>query len=342
MKISDFDYHLPPELIAQTPVEPRDSSRLMVLHRADNSVEHRYFYEIIEYLQAGDAIVFNDSRVIPARILGQKADTGTRVEILLLRCIDKNLWEALVRPSRKIPAGTKINISGKLDSHEITLTADVLECGSGGTRVIRFSDESLLNKVGQVPLPPYIRTPLTTPARYQTVYARIDGSVAAPTAGLHFTPRLLNELQKKGVNLAFVTLHIGLDTFRPIRVDEPSHHTIHREYGEVHRETAILLNKTREQGKRIVAVGTSTVRLIEAASQSGTVQPYNGWTDLFILPGYQFRITDAMVTNFHLPKSTLLMLVSAFAGRDFILQAYEQAKKLGYRFYSFGDAMLIL
>lgn len=338
MKTSDFDYQLPPELIAQTPVEPRDRSRLMVLHRADNSIEHRYFYEIVEYLQAGDTMVLNDSRVIPARILGQKEDTGTRVEILLLRRLDNKLWEALVRPGRKASVGTKI----KFDNLSTEATAEVLANGEGGTRVISFSDESLLYKVGQIPLPPYIHIPLTEPARYQTVYARIDGSVAAPTAGLHFTPRLLDELQQKGVNLAFVTLHIGLDTFRPVRVDDPHHHTIHREYGELRQETTALLNKTRKQGKRIVAVGTSTLRLLETASQSGTVQPYSGWTDLFILPGYRFRIADALVTNFHLPKSTLLMMISAFAGRDFILQAYEQAKSLGYRFYSFGDAMLIL
>lgn len=342
MKTSDFDYHLPPELIAQTPIEPRDQSRLMILHRADNSIEHRYFYEIVNYLQSGDTMVFNNSRVIPARILGRKEHSGTEVEILLLRRLGNNLWETLVRPGRKASVGTKIKIAGKLDNLDIEITAEVLEHGEGGTRVMRFSDENLLDKLGQVPLPPYIYTLLTEPARYQTVYAKINGSVAAPTAGFHFTSRLLNKLQQKGVNLAFVTLHIGLDTFRPVRVDDPHHHPIHREYGEVHQETAALLNQTRKQGKQIIAVGTSTVRLIEAAAQSGTVEPYGGWIDLFILPGYQFRITDAMITNFHLPKSTLLMLVSAFAGKDFILQAYEQAKSLGYRFYSFGDAMLIL
>lgn len=342
MKTSDFDYHLPPELIAQTPIEPRDQSRLMVLHRASNSVEHRHFYEIADYLQSGDTMVLNNSRVIPARILGRKEHSSTEVEILLLRRLGSSLWETLVRPSKKAIVGTKIKIAGKLDDADTEITAEVLELGESGTRVMRFSDGSLLEKFGQVPLPPYIYTPLTEPWRYQTVYAKIDGSVAAPTAGFHFTSRLLNELQQKGVNFAFVTLHIGLDTFRPVRVDDPRCHSIHREYGELTSEVAALLNQTKRQGKKMVAVGTSTVRLLEAAAKADTIQPFAGWVDLFILPGYRFRMTDIMVTNFHLPKSTLLMLVSAFAGRDFILQAYEQAKSLGYRFYSFGDAMLIL
>jgi S-adenosylmethionine:tRNA ribosyltransferase-isomerase len=342
MKTSDFDYHLPPELIAQTPIEPRDQSRLMVLHRANNSIAHHHFYDIANYLQSGDTMVLNNSRVIPARILGRKEHSGTEVEILLLRRLDSSLWETLVRPGRKAVVGTKIRIAGKLDDVDIEITAEVLEHGESGTRVMRFSDGSLLEKLGQVPLPPYIYTPLTEPAQYQTVYAKIDGSVAAPTAGFHFTPRLLNELQQKGVNLAFVTLHIGLDTFRPVRVDDPRRHSIHREYGELTSEVATLLNQTKRQGKKMVAVGTSTVRLLEAATKADTIEPFAGWVDLFILPGYRFRMTDVMVTNFHLPKSTLLMLVSAFAGKDFILQAYEQAKSLGYRFYSFGDAMLIL
>lgn len=342
MKTSDFDYHLPPELIAQMPMEPRDQSRLMVLYRANSSIEHRHFYEIANYLQSGDTMVFNNSRVIPARILGQKEDSGTEVEILLLRRLDNSLWETLVRPGRKAVVGTKIKIAGKLDDIGMEITAEVLEHGESGTRVMRFSDESLIEKLGQIPLPPYIHTPLTEPARYQTVYAKINGSVAAPTAGFHFTPLLLNKLQKRGVNLAFVTLHIGLDTFRPVRVDDPRRHPIHKEFGEISPETATMLNQTKKQGKRIMAVGTTTVRLIEAATQADTIHPFAGWIDLFILPGHQFCMTDAMVTNFHLPRSTLLMLVSAFAGRDFILQAYEQAKSLGYRFYSFGDAMLIL
>ena len=342
MKTSDFDYHLPPELIAQTPVEPREQSRLMVLRRSDGCIEHHRFYEIINYLCSGDTIVLNNSRVIPARILGQKSDSGANIEILLLHRLDDNIWKTLVRPSRKAAIGTKIRIAGKLDVTDIEINADVLEQGEGGVRVIHFSDESPLEKFGQVPLPPYIRTPLSEPERYQTVYAEINGSVAAPTAGLHFTPRLLNALEKKGVQLAFVTLHIGLDTFRPVRVNDPGQHPIHKEYGELSLETAALLNQTKKKGKKVVAVGTSTVRLIEAAAQSGTVKPFDGWIDLFILPGYRFHVTDAMITNIHLPRSTLLMLVSAFASRDFILQAYEQAKNLDYRFYSFGDAMLII
>jgi S-adenosylmethionine:tRNA ribosyltransferase-isomerase len=342
MKTSDFDYHLPPELIAQTPVEPRDQSRLMVLRCSDGSIEHHYFYEIASYLNSGDTVVFNNSRVIPARVLGQKSDSDTKVEILLLRRVDNGLWEILIRPGRKVGIGTKIRITNESAGTVQEIVAEVIERGEGGTRIIRLPEEGLLEKFGQVPLPPYIHTPLAEPERYQTVYAEIDGSVAAPTAGLHFTSKLLNEVQKKGVRLAFVTLHIGLDTFRPVRVDDPSQHKIHKEYGELSSEAAAMLRQTKEQGRRVIAVGTSTVRLIEAAAQSGTVRPFAGWVDLFILPGYKFRVTDAMVSNFHLPRSTLLMLVSAFAGRDFILRAYEQAKGLGYGFYSFGDAMLIL
>jgi S-adenosylmethionine:tRNA ribosyltransferase-isomerase len=342
MKTSDFNYHLPPEFVAQTPVEPRDQSRLMVLRRSEGSVGHHYFYEIASYLNSGDTLVLNNSRVIPARILGQKSDSGTKVEILLLRRVDNSLWEILIRPGRKVSIGTKIRIKNEFAGTVQETTVEVIELGEGGTRVIRFLDEGLLEKFGQVPLPPYIHTPLAEPERYQTVYAEIDGSVAAPTAGLHFTPKLLNKVQKKGVRLAFVTLHIGLDTFRPVRVDDPGQHKIHKEYGELSPEAAAVLRQTKKQGKKIIAVGTSTVRLLEAAAQSGTVRPFAGWVDLFILPGYQFRTTDAMISNFHLPRSTLLMLVSAFAGRDFILRAYDQAKNLGYSFYSFGDAMLIL
>jgi S-adenosylmethionine:tRNA ribosyltransferase-isomerase len=342
MKTSDFDYQLPTELIAQTPVEPRDQSRLMVLRRSDSSIEHHYFCEIVDYLHSGDTVVLNNSRVIPARVLGQKSDNDTKVEILLLRRIDEGLWEILVRPGKKVGIGTKIRITAEPADTDQESIVEVIERGEGGTRIIHFYDESQLEKFGQVPLPPYIHTPLAEPERYQTVYAEINGSVAAPTAGLHFTPKLLNELQNKGIRLAFITLHIGLDTFRPVRVDDPGQHPIHKEYGELSSEVAAILNQTKEQGGRIVAVGTSTVRLLEAAAQTGSIQPFAGWVDLFILPGHQFYATDVMVTNFHLPRSTLLMLVSAFAGRDFVLRAYEQAKTLGYRFYSFGDAMFIV
>jgi S-adenosylmethionine:tRNA ribosyltransferase-isomerase len=342
MKTCDFDYHLPPELIAQIPLEPRDQSRLMVLRRNDRSIEHRHFYEIIDYLQSGDTMVFNDSRVIPARLMGQKSNSQTKVEILLLRRLDNNIWETLVRPGRKVTPGTQIRIADASHVAVEEMNAEVLEQGESGIRIIRFSDDSLLEKFGQVPLPPYISTPLADAERYQTIYAQTNGSVAAPTAGLHFTSGLLDKLREKGVRLAFVTLHIGLDTFRPVRVEDPSRHVIHKEYGELSSEVANLLTETKEHGKQVVAVGTSTVRLLEAATQTGTIQPFAGWVDLLILPGYKFHATEVMVTNFHLPRSTLLMLVSAFAGKDFILQAYEQAKGLDYRFYSFGDAMLIL
>lgn len=342
MKISDFDYHLPPKLIAQTPIEPRDQSRLMILHRKNKIIEHRSFYEITDYIHNGDTLVFNNSRVIPARLFGQKDDSNTDVEILLLRHLDKNIWETLARPAKKVGIGAIINITDKPDDTKTRITAEVIESGDGGIRIIRFSDESLLEQLGKVPLPPYIHAPLAEPERYQTVYAKVKGSVAAPTAGLHFTTRLLDKLSQKGVQFAFVTLHIGIDTFRPVRVDDPSLHYIHTEYGEISSETADLVNRTKKQGKRVIAVGTSTIRLIEAATKADTLEPFAGNVHLFILPGYQFHTTDAVITNFHLPRSTLLMLISAFTGRDFILQAYEIAKSLDYRFYSFGDAMLIL
>ena len=342
MKTSDFDYQLPAELVAQTPVEPRDQSRLMILHRASGSIEHHRFHDVGDYLRSGDCLVFNNSRVIPARLLGHKSDSAANVELLLLRRLDVNVWETLVRPGRKVGVGEEINIADKRSDANKGMTAKVLERREGGIRVLRFSDEGLLHQFGKMPLPPYIHAPLAQPERYQTVYAKVEGSVAAPTAGLHFTPGLLDRLQQKGVRFASVTLHIGLDTFRPVRVEDPRHHPIHKEYGELNSEAAALLNQTREKGNRIVAVGTSTVRLIEAATQGSNIQPFAGWIDLFILPGYRFHTTDAVITNFHLPRSTLLLLVSAFAGRDFVLRAYEQAKSLGYRFYSFGDAMLIL
>jgi S-adenosylmethionine:tRNA ribosyltransferase-isomerase len=342
MKTSDFDYRLPPELIAQTPLERRDKSRLIVLNRSNGTIEHRRFCEIIDYVQSGDTMVFNNSRVIPARIMGQKCNSQTKVEILLLRRLDNNIWETLVRPGRKITTGSKIRISNIHRAGNQEIEAEVLEHREGGIRTIRFSNGALIEAFGQIPLPPYIHNPLTDPERYQTIYAQIDGSAAAPTAGLHFTSKILDELREKGVQLAFVTLHIGLDTFRPVRVEDPNEHSIHKEYGEISPEVAILLNQNKACGKRVLAVGTSTVRLIEAAAKSGKIEPFGGWVELFILPGYGFRVTDAMVTNFHLPRSTLLMLVSAFAGKDFILRAYEHAKRLNYRFYSFGDAMLIL
>lgn len=344
LKVSDFDYYLPAELIAQTPLEPRDRSRLMVLNRTTGYIEHRHFYEIVDYLSGGDILVFNDSRVIPARLTGRRAEE--KVEIFLLRRLSDGIWETLAQPARKLGVGAKVDIIDEAaSSDETKIGAEVLEQHDGGIKIIRFSDEGLLERLGRVPLPPYIRTPLNEPERYQTVYARVKGSVAAPTAGLHFTPELLKKLEQRGIQLAFITLHLGLDSFRPIQVEAPSHHPIHKEYGEVNQEVALLLSRAKRQGRRVIAVGTSTVRLVEAAAQAGgsiEVKPFAGWVSLFILPGYQFRVVDAMITNFHLPRSTLLMLVSAFAGRDFILSAYKEAKRLGYRFYSFGDAMFIV
>lgn len=347
MKTSDFDYSLPLELIAQTPIEPRDQSRLMVLNRSGSSIEHRKFFEITDYLRAGDVLLFNDSRVIPARLNGRKIDSGGRVEILLLRRRDTRTWETLVKPGKRVNIGTMIEIANDSvagDRHEAKVLAKVIELRQGGVKVISFSDEILLSKLGKIPLPPYIHTPLTCPERYQTVYADEAGSVAAPTAGLHFTPELISDIERKGVHCLFVTLHIGLDTFRPVREDNPFEHPIYREYGVVSREVASQLSQARAEGRRIICVGTTAVRLIEQVAQDSNtafVEPFGGWVSLFILPGYQFRVVDALITNFHLPKSTLLMLVTAFAGKNFINRAYEKAIALCYRFYSFGDAMLI-
>jgi len=335
MKTSDFDYKLPAGFIAQTPVEPRDSSRLMVLNRTDGSISHQRFYELDQLLQEGDVLVFNDSRVMPARLIGRKADTGGKVELLLLRRLEPGLWETVVKPSRSLRVGVRVELDG--------LDGEVVERGEGAVRIVRFSDEQALERAGQVPLPPYIHRTLDNPERYQTVYSRVKGSAAAPTAGLHFTPGLLNRLESKGIQFAFVTLHIGLDTFSPIRVEDPSRHTIHKEYGELSAEVAQQLTLAREEGRRVIAVGTTSVRLLEQASLSGDgIEDFRGWTDLLILPGHRFNAVDAMITNFHLPRTTLLMLVAAFAGQSLILRAYREAIDSGYRFYSFGDAMLIL
>ena len=349
MKTSDFDYSLPQELVAQTPVEPRGKSRLMVLSRADGKVEHGRFSELASYLKAGDALVLNNSRVIPARHTGKKVDTGGRVEILLLRRFNTGVWEALVRPGKRVTIGTRIKIGSDSvagsSQEEPKVIAEVAELRPGGIKVISFSDEKLLPKLGKIPLPPYIHTPLHRPERYQTVYAKVAGSVAAPTAGLHFAPELLGELEQKGVECLFVTLHIGLDTFRPVKEDDPLRHPIYREYGVLSREVAAKLSQAKGEGRRIICVGTSTVRLIEQAAQASKtpdIEPFEGWVSLFILPGYQFRMVDALITNFHLPKSTLLMLVTAFAGKDLLKLAYNEAIASGYHFYSFGDAMLIL
>jgi S-adenosylmethionine:tRNA ribosyltransferase-isomerase len=347
MKTSDFDYFLPAELIAQTAVEPRDESRLMVLNRSDSSIEHRKFFEIVDYLQAGDVLVFNDSRVIPARLRGKKLSSGGKVEILLLRRLNSSAWETLVKPGKRVNVGTKVEITGNsTDGRQATkILGEITEIRQNGIKILEFSDETLLPSVGEIPLPPYIHTPLANPERYQTVYAAVDGSVAVPTAGLHFTPQLLSRIEQKGVNCQFVTLHVGLDTFRPVREDNPLEHPIYQEYGVITQEVASQLSQAKTEGRRIICVGTTTARIIEQAAQnskSTVLEPFEGWVSLFILPGYQFRMTDALITNFHLPKSTLLMLVTAFAGKAFITQAYQEATALRYRFYSFGDAMLIL
>jgi S-adenosylmethionine:tRNA ribosyltransferase-isomerase len=337
MKTSDFDYNLPESSIAQTPAEPRDSSRLLVLHRDTGETEHRIFRDISEYLRAGDLLVLNQTRVIPARIYARK-ETGGRVELLLLRRRDEMTWEALV-------GGKGLRI-GKVVNVENGPRAEIVEILDGSERLIKFSEpiEPYFSKVGNVPLPPYIHEALSDPERYQTVYAREPGSAAAPTAGLHFTPRLLEELQTKGVRIAYVTLHVGLDTFAPVTEENPQEHKIHTEWCELPQETADLINQTRQAGGKVIAVGTTSVRTLESAAQVGrnAIPPYVGPTSLYILPGYEFKVVDAMITNFHLPKSTLLMLVSAFAGREKILETYETAIREGYRFYSFGDAMLIL
>jgi len=345
LKTSDFHYDLPPELIAQTPVEPRDSSRLMVLDRASGAMTNKQVSQVTEYLRAGDVMVFNNSRVIPARLKGFKTDTGSAVEILLLRRDADGIWEALVKPAKRLRPGSTITFTapGAISPDKSGVTARVLEDGGNGIRRLSFSDEVALHALGAIPLPPYIHEPLARVERYQTVYAAPEGSVAAPTAGLHFTPELLQKLEKSGVQCLFVTLHIGLDTFLPVREEDPSRHLIHREYGELSAETACAINQAKQEGRRVICVGTTSVRLVEQAAQAtGQVAPFQGWVDLFILPGYRFRIADAMLTNFHLPQSTLLMLVSAFAGKEVILRAYQEAILQRYRFFSFGDAMLIL
>ncbi|MAG15254.1 MAG: tRNA preQ1(34) S-adenosylmethionine ribosyltransferase-isomerase QueA [Dehalococcoidales bacterium] len=346
MKTSNFDYSLPPELIAQTPVEPRDQSRLMVLDRGDGTITHRRFFELIDYLRDGDVLVFNDSRVIPARLDGRKADGGGRVEILLLRRLETNVWEALGRPARQLRAGAKVILtSDSVEDNRPEVTGEVIQTGRGGLKTVRFSEERRLAELGQIPLPPYIHAPLTHPERYQTVYARVAGSVAATTAGLHFTPELIKRIAQKGVRCLFVTLHIGLDTFSPVREDDPQEHPIHSEYGVMSPTTADRLSQAKREGRRIICVGTTTVRIVEQVTRMSRplqLQPFEDWVNLFILPGYQFRLVDALITNFHLPRSTLLMLVTAFAGKEHISQAYQEAIASGYRFYSFGDAMLVL
>ncbi|MBI4334480.1 MAG: tRNA preQ1(34) S-adenosylmethionine ribosyltransferase-isomerase QueA [Chloroflexi bacterium] len=338
MLTRDFEYTLPEDMIAQVPIEPRDHSRLMLIDRSTTNIEHHHFHELPAFLKEGDVLVFNDSRVIPARLIGRKDPGRGRAEILLLRRLEPGLWEALARPGRRLKPGARVQLCKGTPCE-----AEIIAGRDGGIKIVRLSDESALPHVGVVPLPPYIHAPLADPERYQTVYARTNGSVAAPTAGLHFTPELLRKLSDAGVEMLFVTLHIGLDTFRPVAEEEAESHAIHKEYGEITEDTARKLNRAMEEGRRIVAVGTTTVRLLESLACRGLpLRPCAGEVDLFILPGFRFRVTNAMITNFHLPRSTLLMLVSAFAGRDLVLRAYEEAISHRYRFYSFGDCMIIL
>lgn len=318
----------------------------MVLNRSNGSIEHRRFFDIVSYLRDGDVLVFNDSRVIPARLIGRKVDTGGRVEILLLRRLDANVWEVLAKPGKRLHTGTRVKIinnSAVSSQPESGVFIEVIESRQGGIKVISVSNEAQMLASGKVPLPPYIHVPLSRPERYQTVYARADGSAAAPTAGLHFTPQLITDIEQKGVQCLFVTLHIGLDTFRPVGEDDPSTHAMYQEYGELNLDTANKLSQAKKEGRRIICVGTTSVRIVEQTAESGNpLPPFAGWVSLFILPGYRFRMVDALVTNFHLPRSTLLMLVSAFADTEYIRRAYQEAIAREYRFYSFGDAMLVL
>lgn len=361
MRIDDFDYTLPPELIGQTPMEPRDSSRLLVAHRDSGRMEHRRFYELGEYLRPGDLLVANESRVLPARLPGYKVGTGGKVEVLLLRPLPQPgeeggepvTWEALVSPGRRIHDGTRLGFGDPQDGP--CLEAEVVSRTELGGRVVRFNTppRPLLEALGQTPLPPYIHEKLADPERYQTVYARTEGSAAAPTAGLHFTQRLIGELREQGVEFTTLVLHVGLDTFRPVHEERIEDHAMHKEWYELPAGAAHAINKARANGGRIVAVGTTSVRVLETAARlqrlsltarHSLIQPAQGWTDLYIIPGpdSSFGLVDAMITNFHLPRTTLLMLVSAFAGRDFIMKIYAEAIEERYRFYSFGDAMLII
>ena len=339
MNVQAFDYYLPEELIAQTPLAQRDASRLMVLPRQQGACSHRHFFELPSLLRKGDLLVFNDTRVIPARLHGRKRDTGAKVEVFLLKRLDLDRWETLVRPGRKLRPGTEVVFSDELSA----VIEDTTEFGG---RIVRFCwqgvFEEILQRLGEVPLPPYIHEKLPDPERYQTVYARENGSAAAPTAGLHFTPELLSQLREQGIQTAYVTLHVGLGTFRPVAVESIQDHVMHSEQYAISAETAALVNETRRQGGRVIAVGTTAVRTLETAGQSGQLQPCSGFTNIFIYPGYEYKIIDGLITNFHLPKSTLLMLVSALAGRERVLAAYKEAVEQRYRFFSFGDAMFIL
>lgn len=341
MKRQDFYYELPEELIAQDPLADRSSSRLLVLDRQSGAVSHHTFREIIDYLNEGDCLVINDTKVIPARLIGSKEETGAKIEVLLLKRKENNIWETLVKPGKKAKIGARISFGEGL------LTGEVVGIAEEGNRLIQFSYEGIfeeiLDRLGQMPLPPYITHQLEDKNRYQTVYAKHTGSAAAPTAGLHFTPELLKELEQKGIVIARVTLHVGLGTFRPVKVDEITDHHMHSEFYRIDAEAAEKINRAKETGRRVICVGTTSCRTVEsAADETGHLEEKSGWTEIFIYPGYQFKVLDGLLTNFHLPESTLIMLVSALAGRENVLAAYETAVEERYRFFSFGDAMLVV
>jgi S-adenosylmethionine:tRNA ribosyltransferase-isomerase len=342
MKIDLFDFELPEELIAQTPLPNRDASRLMVLDKKTGEIRHETFRNILSYLREGDCLVLNDTRVMPARLYGEKENTGANIEVLLLKQLEGDRWETLVKPAKRVKVGTEITFG---DGRLKAVCVDTLEHGG---RILEFSYQGIfyevLEQLGEMPLPPYIKEKLDDPERYQTVYAREAGSAAAPTAGLHFTEQLLDDIRAKGVHIAFITLHVGLGTFRPVNVENIEEHDMHAEFYQMTEKTARLLNEVRQQGGRIIAVGTTSTRTLEtiASKHNGAFAAESGWTDIFIYPGYEFKAIDGLVTNFHLPKSTLIMLVSALAGRENILRAYNAAVKERYRFFSFGDAMLII
>ena len=341
MKRTDFYYELPEELIAQDPLEDRQSSRLLVLDKESGAISHRIFREITDYLKEGDCLVINDTKVLPARLIGAKEGTNAKIEILLLKRRENSIWETLVKPGKKAKIGTKIHFGDGI------LTGEVVDVVEEGNRLIQFTYEGIfeeiLDQLGQMPLPPYITHQLEDKNRYQTVYAAHTGSAAAPTAGLHFTPELLKEIEERGVDIAKVTLHVGLGTFRPVKVDEITDHHMHSEFYQIDEEAAAKINRAKENGKRVICVGTTSCRTVEsAADEKGRLRACSGWTEIFIYPGYRFKVLDCLITNFHLPESTLIMLVSALAGRENVLAAYEEAVKERYRFFSFGDAMLVI
>ncbi|WP_294354680.1 tRNA preQ1(34) S-adenosylmethionine ribosyltransferase-isomerase QueA [uncultured Clostridium sp.] len=340
MKVTDFDFYLPEELIAQHPLEKRDQSRLMVLDRNTGEIEHKKFYDIIDYLEKGDTLVLNNTRVMPARLIGEKEHTGGKIEFLLLKRVEGDKWECLAKPGKSAKPGRRFTFG------EGKLIAEVIEVLENGNRIIEFTYEGIfeqvLDSLGEMPLPPYIHERLEDRERYQTVYSKEEGSAAAPTAGLHFTKELLQKIKDKGINLAYVTLHVGLGTFRPVKVETIENHDMHSEFYILNEENADIINETKRRGNRVISVGTTSTRTLETiADESGLVKAQSGWTNIFIYPGYKFKIIDNLITNFHLPESTLIMLVSTLAGREHVLAAYNEAVKEKYRFFSFGDAMFI-